>query len=84
MREPYKKPEVPDALTVNGALSRSTNVLWNGRPPWFKVFFAWWLLPIVVVIWWMIIFGEAVNRSTAEFQARHEARNKDLKERGLI
>lgn len=78
------KPEVPDALTVSGSAERANNLLWNGRPAWFKVFFAWWLLPIVIVVWWMFILGESVNRSTAEFQARHEARNKDLKERGLI
>lgn len=84
MGDVSQKPEVPEGLTVNGAVARSTNLLWDDRPAWFKVFFAWWLLPTVVVIWWAFIFGETMNRSTAEFNTRRAARDKDLRDRGLI
>jgi hypothetical protein len=84
MAEIPMKPEVPDALTVPGSLERSTKLLWHGRSSWFKVFFAWWLLPIVVVVWWMIIFGESINRSTAEFNVRRAVRDQNLRDRGLI
>jgi hypothetical protein len=50
-----KKEVVSAPMSFQGAISRSQNWLWIGKPTWYKAVFGWWLMPALVGVWWMLI-----------------------------
>lgn len=42
-------------MSFQGALNRSQNWLWIGKPAWYKIIFGWWLMPMAVASWWTLI-----------------------------
>lgn len=83
MHEPSTTPESTAPSAFTNALTRSSELLWQNAPLWFKIFFGWWLFPLFAAAASLLTLGQFVNDSKAEVRRRQEARQEDFRSGGI-